>query len=121
MVVQLVDKPHLFPQRCFFTGDGMERPVIDTGVNDTEGGRVYISLQFMDDLAAAAGYVRREEAAKLVSDNLALRAQIAAIPNVLEGLSDDVRNLAAGAVIDLLARAGGGAVPVPEVRAVDSE
>jgi hypothetical protein len=116
-VIQLVDKPYLFPQRCFFTGDGMEREIIDTGVQDTEGGRVYISLQFMDDLAVAAGYTSREEAARLEAENADLRRQVDAIPTILEGLSDAVRNLAASAVVDLLGSAFDGAVPVPEVGA----
>lgn len=120
-MIQLVDKPYLFPQRCFFTGDGMERPIIDTGVQDTEGGRVYISLQFMDDLAVAAGYETREESARLKAENESLKRQVDAIPTILEGLSDAVRNLAAAAVVDLLGSAFDSTVPVPEVVAAAAE
>lgn len=115
MVIQIVEEPRLFPQRCFFTGDGLPRPIIDTGVNDLEGGRVYMSLSFADDLADAAGYMRREEAAALREENARLRAQVDAVPNILEGLSNDVRNLASAAVLDLLQRAADSAVSVPEV------
>lgn len=90
-MIQIVEKPYLFPQKCFFTGDGNERPILDTGKEDPELGRVYISLSYMDELATAAGYVTLADAAKLREENAALKARLDLIPEALERAEADVR------------------------------
>lgn len=90
-VVQIVEEPYLYPQRCFFTGDPTVRPVLDTGKEDPENGRIYISLSFMDELARAAGYVTIEEAAALRTQIAELTERVETIPTVLEGAITDVR------------------------------
>lgn len=107
-IIQIVERPYLYPQRCFFTGDGNERPILDTGVQDTEGGRVYISLSFMEDLARAAGYTTLAEAQELRDENDRLKRQLAVLPETLEGLVDDVRRASADAELRLVLAAAGG-------------
>lgn len=102
MTIQIVDKPHLYPQRCFFTGDATERPIIDTGVNDTEGGRVYISFSFMDDLAKEAGYATRGETSAILEANAALQRQIDILPAAIERVASAIRLASDTAIRDLL-------------------
>lgn len=100
-MVQIVEEPYLFPQRCFFTGDGNPRPILDTGKEDPEYGRIYISLSFMDELAKAAGYTTIEEAQTLRTKIDELEERVAAIPTVIEGVITDVRAAAARAEFNL--------------------
>jgi len=113
-MIQIVDKPYLYPQRCFFTGDGTPRPILDTGVNDTEGGRVYISLSFMEELARATGHVTLEEADTLRAELAEYKLRADAIPQLLERFSDDIRSMAAAAQFDLLSLADHRGGPVSE-------
>lgn len=113
MSVQIVDRPYLFPQRCFFTGDGTERPLIDTGVNDTDGGRVYISLDFVADIARAAGYVTLAEAEELRSDLANATTVAAIIPTAIKELTVGITDLASRTVVDLLSRVPDSPVDVP--------
>jgi hypothetical protein len=119
MIAQIVEKPHLYPQRCFFTGDINEVPILDTGANDTEGGRVYISLSFFDDLVQAAGYLNRQQADALTEENARLRAQNSILPAVVERLIDAIRTASAAGIDDLLAGVIAAELVVPE--SVDSD
>lgn len=101
-IAQIVEKPYLFPQRCYFTGDGNDRPILDTGKEDADGGRVYISLSFMDELAKAAGYTTLAEAEAIRAENESLKAQLAVLPEAIEGIVNDVRMAAARAQSRLL-------------------
>ena len=120
-IIQIVERPYLYPQRCFFTGDGNERPILDTGVQDTEGGRVYISLSFMEDLARAAGYTTLAEAQELRDENDRLKRQLAVLPETLEGLVDDVRRASADAELRLVLAAAGDSATWKGVSVRDDE
>lgn len=59
--MQIVNEMGIFPQRDFFTLNPKVKPVIDTGIDREDWGRVYIGLDYLHDLATLAGYVKKSE------------------------------------------------------------
>lgn len=55
--MQIQETMPLYPQMCFFTMNQKVSPVIDTGIERGEWGRIYIGLDYVSDLATKAGFV----------------------------------------------------------------
>jgi hypothetical protein len=113
-MIQIVDRPYLFPARCFFTGDQSEIPVIDTGVNDTEGGRVYISFPFFEELLKATGTATPAEVQALREENARLQKIADKLPNALGRITSELRTVVDSGLADLLTDDPDAGDPVPE-------
>lgn len=110
-----VERPHLFPQRTIFTGDPREIPVIDTGVNDVEGGRIYISFGELDEIATKFGYVKaseldlRDEVIKIQQE------QLEQLPDLIEKVIDGIRTVVSDSTLALISLATDGSDPAAPV------
>ena len=115
---QVIDRPHLFPQRCLTCLGASDREVVDTGVQLPEDlGRLYICLSCLKDIATSAGYATLEDIAEATAANAALQAKVSAIEAVAEGMKNDIRNAHDRALAGLDdAVASVGPAPAPTAR-----
>lgn len=109
----VVDRPYLFPQRCYFTGNPNEEPIFDTQRNDQEGARIYINLVLLGEWAREAGFVSIAEANELRAENERLRAYAAAAPNIARELVHGIVALTDRAISDLGGNNSDAPDPVP--------
>lgn len=112
---QKVDRPYLFPQRCWFTGNTNEEEIFDTFKDDSEGGRVYINLVLLGEWATSVGFLGVAEADALRAENAELRARADAAPLIATELANGIRDLSDRAVADLVSVVRDTPDPVPPV------
>lgn len=70
----IVERAHLTPGKCFFSGD-FNGPFVDTGVSVRGIGRIYLAIKHLGPLMRKAGWVPEDEVLEAIEDSAALRAE----------------------------------------------
>lgn len=119
--IQVVDEMALFPMRCFFTHNAKVSPVIDTGFDAEDWGRVYIGLDYFTDLAEATGWVPKKQLEDAILAQVIEGDELMAAQNELERLRGSVdvtkivKEITDGVLAAVRAELGVLRVPAPAV------
>lgn len=92
---QLLDGPRRYPHRDIILNDTrQENPVFDLGIElDSYDGAVYIQIDHIQEMARSIGMLSKEQADELIEENQRLRAQIDALPEKAQELTDGMARL----------------------------
>lgn len=101
---QLLDGPRRSPYRDVVLSDTrQDNPVFDLGVDlDDYDGAVYIQVDHVQEMARSIGMLTKEQADELIEENRRLKAQIDALPEKAQELTDGMANLVSKFRSDLI-------------------
>lgn len=91
----LLDGPRSYPHRDIVLSDTrQENPVFDLGIDlDSYDGAVYIQVDHIKEMARSIGMLTKEEANELREENRRLKAQVDALPEKAQELTDGMADL----------------------------